>query len=83
MILQALLEGGWNNTEEKEESNKSEEMSDEDKDNVMAGLGSLTKKAGKQGNKGAEDEQEMVRSALNSQNVSVFARFLLLILFII
>ena len=44
MILQALLEGGWNNAEEKEESNKSDVMSDDDQDNVIAGLGSLAKK---------------------------------------
>ena len=71
MILQALLEGGWNNAEEKEESNKSDVMSDEDGDNVIAGLGSLSKKEEK---KEAKDENDVVQSALKSQNVSVIAK---------
>ena len=73
MILQALLEGGWNNAEEKEESNKSEGLSDEDPDSVIAGLGSMSKKEGKNKDKAAKDEQEMVQSALKSQNVSLIA----------
>ena len=72
MILQALIQGGWNNAaEEKEESFKSEELSDEatsDKDNGMSTLDSGKKQAETK-NKD-KDEQEMVQSALNSQNVS-------------
>jgi len=49
MILQALIQGGWNNAaEEKEESFKSEELSDEatsDKDNGMSTLDSSKKQA--------------------------------------
>ena len=72
MILQALLEGGWNNAEEKEESNKSDVMSDDDGDNVIAGLGSLSKK--EEEKKEAKDENDVVQSALKSQNVSVIAK---------
>ena len=70
--MQALLEGGWNNAEEKEESNKSDVMSDDDGDNVIAGLGSLSKK--EEEKKEAKDENDVVQSALKSQNVSVLAK---------
>ena len=70
--MQALLEGGWNNAEEKEESNKSDVMSDDDGDNVIAGLGSLAKK--EEEKKEAKDENDVVQSALKSQNVSVLAK---------
>lgn len=64
MILQALLEGGWNNAEEKEESNKSDVMSDDDQADVIAGLGSLSKK--EEDKKEAKDENDVVQSALKS-----------------
>ena len=59
MILQALLEGGWNNAEEKEESNKSMsgEDSDEatrDKDNANGGMPDL------EPNNKAKEDAEMV-----------------------
>ena len=57
MILQALLEGGWNNAEEKQESNKSGEDSDEatsDKDNATAGMPGL------EPNDKAKEDAEMV-----------------------
>ena len=62
MILQALLEGGWNNSaDDKEESNKSDqENSDDD-----AGSGNKAK------NSAAKNEHEMVQSALNSGNENV------------
>ena len=81
MILQALIEGGWNNAEEKEEETgfKSEELSDENtSDNCIARENTLDKgdapvepvKEDKE-NEPAKDEQEMVQSALNSQTVSI------------
>lgn len=73
MILQALIEGGWNNSDEKAESFKSEELSDDstsDKDNGMATIDASKK--GKKKDK-AKEEQEMVQSALSSQKVSVQA----------
>ena len=51
-------------------------MSDDDPDSVIAGLGSLSSKK-QEGDKSKEDkseqkdEQEMVQSALKSQNVSI------------
>ena len=71
MILQALIEGGWNNAEEKEEETgfKSEELSDEntsDKGDAQVEPVKEDKE-----NEPAKDEQEMVQSALNSQTVSI------------
>ena len=60
MILQALIEGGWNNEKEDEDEtkDKSEEndMPDIDEDSLFSK---------------PKDDQEIVQSALNSQNVSL------------
>ena len=65
MILQALLEGGWNNSaDDKEESNKSDQEGSGDEDSSAA--------AGKKAkNAAAKNEHEMVQSALNSGNQNV------------
>jgi len=64
MILQALIEGGWTTEKEEEEedtADKTEEttMSTEPNENSL--VQSILK---------GNDEQQMVQSALNSQNVS-------------
>ena len=62
MILQALIEGGWNNEKEEEEEEK-------DKNDEADDLGSLEHPM-TQSILNTKPEQEMVQSALDSQTVS-------------
>ena len=63
MILQALIEGGWNNDKEEEEEEE------KDKNDEADDLGSLEHPM-TQSILNTKPEQEMVQSALDSQNVS-------------
>ena len=62
MILQALIEGGWQQEKEEDEKDKTEDtdLSTEPSENSL--VQSILK--------GGKDEHEMVRSALDTQNVS-------------
>ena len=62
MILQALIEGGWNN--DKEEGSEESKNAAEDRDSSENALvNSILKER--------DNEQQMVQSALNSQTVSM------------
>ena len=68
MILQALIEGGWNNEKEEEEE-------EEEKDDEADDLGSLEHPM-TQSILNTKPEQEMVQSALDSQTVSAVTNYI-------
>jgi len=65
MILEALLQGGWNNDKEEEAEWSTDKKSDasDDEPNENSLVQSILKGA---------NEQDMVQSALNSQTVSTW-----------
>lgn len=65
MILQALIEGGW--TTEKEEEEEDTEKTEDTTMSTEPNENSLVQSILK-----GNDEQQMVQSALNSQNVSIY-----------